>query len=436
MTNRHLNLSILKKITILDFGGQYAHLIGTRLRKLGTFSEIKDSETPAEELKDSSGIILSGGPQSVYEKGSPTMDLNVLKLGIPVLGICYGHQLMTYKLGGEVKPGKVKEYGRAKFDKVQDSPLFKKIDFPTTVWMSHGDEVSQHAEGFEIIGSSADCEHVAIADESRKMYGVQFHPEVTHSDQGNQFLANFLEICGTKNTWNLENYLENIIKEIQAKVGDKNVFMLVSGGVDSTVAFALLEKALGKDKVFGLFVDTGLMRYAERDEVENALKKIGFDNLHIAERGSDFIAALSGKTEPEEKRKIIGDMFLKVQAEVSTRLELNPEEWLLGQGTIYPDTIESGGTKNADKIKTHHNRVEAIQKLIEAGKVIEPLQDLYKDEVRAVGEMLGLPHEMVWRHPFPGPGLGVRILCSNKSEKLTPELQQTETEINDFLAKK
>jgi len=436
MTQYFLNLHILKKITILDFGGQYAHLIGTRLRKLGTFSEIKDSEIPAKKIKNSNGIILSGGPQSVYEPGSPTIDPKILELGIPVLGICYGHQLMNYKLGGEVKPGKVKEYGKAKFDKVKSSPLFKNINFPITVWMSHGDEVSKHAEGFEIIGSSDDCERVAIADENRKMYGVQFHPEVTHSQQGNQFLANFLEICEAKNSWNLENYLENTIQEIQLKVGNKNVFMLVSGGVDSTVAFALLKKALGKDKVFGLFVDTGLMRYEERVEVENALKKIGFDNLHIEERGKDFIVALAGKTDPEEKRKIIGDMFLKVQAEVSEFLELNPDDWLLGQGTIYPDTIETGGTKNADKIKTHHNRVEAIQKLIEEGRVIEPLQDLYKDEVREIGEMLGLPHEIIWRHPFPGPGLGVRILCSDKSEKISPKLQETEKEINNFLNSK
>lgn len=423
----------MKKIAILDFGGQYAHLIGTRLRKLGTFSEIRDSETPAEELKNYSGIILSGGPQSVYEKNSPTINPEILDLGIPVLGICYGHQLMSYKLGGEVKPGKVKEYGIAEFNKVKESPLFKNINFPTTVWMSHGDEVKKMAEGFEIIGSSKDCQAVAIADEKRKFYGVQFHPEVTHSKQGNQFLANFLEICDAQNTWSLENYLEKSLKEIKEKVGEKNVFMLVSGGVDSTVAFALLEKALGKNKVFGLFVDTGLMRYGERDEVEKALKSLGFDNLHIEARGKDFLEALKGQTEPEAKRKIIGDLFLKVQAEVSAKLELNPDEWMLGQGTIYPDTIETGGTKNADKIKTHHNRVEAIQKLIEEGKVIEPLQDLYKDEVREIGEMLGLPHEMVWRHPFPGPGLGVRILCSGKSEKISAELQEAEKRINEFL---
>lgn len=425
----------MKKIAILDFGGQYAHLIGTRIRKLGTFSEIKDSDVPAEELRNYSGIILSGGPQSVYEEGAPTIDPAILKLGIPVLGICYGHQLMNYKLGGKVKPGEVKEYGIAEFSQVKDSPLFKGIEFPSTVWMSHGDEVSEHADGFEIIGSSADCEHVAVADEKRKFYGVQFHPEVTHSEQGNQFLKNFLEICGTQSTWSLENYLDSAIEEIQKKVGEKNVFMLVSGGVDSTVAFALLEKALGKAKVYGLFVDTGLMRYKEREEVESALKGIGFDNLHIEERGADFIGALKGQTEPEAKRKIIGDMFLKIQAEVSERLELNPDEWLLGQGTIYPDTIESGGTKNADKIKTHHNRVEAIEKLIEEGKVIEPLADLYKDEVRAVGEMLGLPHEMVWRHPFPGPGLGVRILCCEKSEGVSGDLKKTEREIEEFLAK-
>lgn len=424
----------MKKITILDFGGQYAHLIGTRLRKLGTFSEIKDTDTPSSELKNSNGIILSGGPQSVYDQNSPTVDPKIFELGIPILGICYGHQLMSHLLGGKVEAGKVKEYGLAKIKKNQDSPLFTNIDFPTVVWMSHGDEVVKYADGFELIASSQDCEHAAIANETKKFYGVQFHPEVTHSSQGMRMLSNFLEICGVKGTWSLENYLEKTIEKIQKQVAEKKVFMLVSGGVDSTVAFALLEKAIGKEKVYGLFVDTGLMRYEERNEVGIALNGLGFDNLHIETRGDDFIGALKGQTEPEAKRKIIGDMFLKVQAEVSQKLGLNPAEWLLGQGTIYPDTIETGGTKNADKIKTHHNRVESIQKLIEEGKVIEPLADLYKDEVREIGEMLGLPHEMVWRHPFPGPGLGVRILCSDKTEKISSELEKTESEINLFLS--
>lgn len=424
----------MKKITILDFGGQYAHLIGTRLRKLGCYSEIKETDTPARELRDSSGIIFSGGPQSVYDLNSPTVDPAVFELGIPILGICYGHQLMNHLLGGKVEAGKVKEYGLAKIKAVSNSPFLKKIDSQSVVWMSHGDEVTRLAEGFELIASSDDCQNAAVADEKRKFYGVQFHPEVTHSHQGNQFLSNFIEICGASGTWSLDNFLEKEIHKIKEQVGDKKVFMLVSGGVDSTVAFALLEKALGKSKVYGLFVDTGLMRYQERTEVETALKSIGFDNLHIEERANDFLTALKGKTEPEEKRKIIGDMFLTVQQEVSTRLKLNPAEWLLGQGTIYPDTIETGGTKNADKIKTHHNRVEAIQKLIEEGKVIEPLAELYKDEVRVIGEMLGLPHAMVWRHPFPGPGLGVRILCSAQSEEISDELKQAEKEINQYLS--
>lgn len=423
----------MKKITILDFGGQYAHLIGTRLRKLGTFSDIKDTDTSAEELANSSGIILSGGPQSVYDPNSPSVDPMIFELGIPILGICYGHQLMNHLLGGKVEAGKVKEYGLAKINPNSDSPFLKNINSPSTVWMSHGDEVTQLADGFQLIASSEDCQNAAVANENRRFYGVQFHPEVTHSEQGNQLLANFIKICGTEKTWDLSNYLETEIEKIKTKVADKKVFMLVSGGVDSTVAFALLEKALGQDKVYGLFVDTGLMRYKERDEVEASLKSIGFNNLHIEERGDDFIGALKGKTEPEEKRKIIGDMFLKIQQEVSERLELNPEKWLLGQGTIYPDTIETGGTKHADKIKTHHNRVEAIQKLIEEGKVIEPLSDLYKDEVRAIGEMLGLPHAMVWRHPFPGPGLGVRILCTDKSETISEDLQKTEQKIEEFL---
>ena len=423
----------MKKITILDFGGQYAHLIGTRLRKLGTFSEIKESDTSATELADTSGIILSGGPQSVYDSQALQVDPKIFQLGVPVLGICYGHQLMNYVLGGQVLSGNVKEYGLAQLQEIKSSPFFENIQFPTVVWMSHGDEVQRLPKGFELIASSDNCEYAAVANGEKKFYGVQFHPEVTHTKAGSQILLNFIKICGTQSSWSLQDYLQTTIQNIKNQVGDKKVFLLVSGGVDSTVAFALLEKALGKDKVYGLFVDTGLMRYDERNEVQKALTEVGFDNLHIEERGADFFEALKNKYEPEEKRKTIGNLFLKIQEEVSERLKLDSTEWLLGQGTIYPDTIETGGTKNADKIKTHHNRVEAIQKLIDEGKVIEPLKDLYKDEVRAIGEMLELPHAMIWRHPFPGPGLGVRILCSDKKEKLSSELMKAEAEINQFI---
>lgn len=426
----------MDKIAVLDFGGQYAHLIANRIRRLGVYSEIQEAETKAEDLKGYKGLILSGGPSSVNDEGSPECDPEIFNLGLPILAICYGHQLMVKYLGGKVESGKHKEYGYASVNIREQKGIFSSgLESQEQVWMSHGDTVTELPKGFVTLGSSEDCQQAAIGDLEKNIYGIQFHAEVTHTPHGMNVFSNFVELCGAKRDWSIQNFLDEQVLEIQKTVGDKKVFLLVSGGVDSTVTFALLVKALGADRVYGLFVDTGFMRYKERDEIETFLKGAGFANLHVYDAGEEFFDGLKEKYEPEEKRKIIGKLFLDVQAKVVKQLDLNPEEWLLAQGTIYPDTIETGGTKHADKIKTHHNRVEEIQKMIEEGKVIEPLKDLYKDEVRELGSLLGLSHDLVWRHPFPGPGLAVRCLCNDKEavDLYPPNHEEEEAAINQLI---
>ena len=403
-------------IVILDFGGQYAHLIANRVRRLGAYSEIRTAETPAEELKDAAGIILSGGPQSVYEKGSPQADPKIFDLGIPVLGLCYGHQWIAHVLGGKVEPGKQKEYGKTKLEVTHHGKLFKELPKHFTVWMSHGDEVTALPEGFVTTASTEICAQAAMEHAKRRIYGAQFHLEVTHTEHGMDILRNFVELCEPAE-WSMVSFKDHVGVQLLKEVGDKKVFMLVSGGVDSTVAFTLLNAVLGTDRVQGLLVDTGLMRKNEVTMIQEAFKNLGITNLHIEDASEEFFANLKDVYEPEAKRKAIGDTFLAVQKRVSERMNLKIEDgWMLGQGTIYPDTIETKGTKHADHIKTHHNRVDAIQKMMEKGLVIEPLKELYKDEVRILGEELGLPHDLVWRHPFPGPGLGVRILCAKEPD--------------------
>ena len=423
----------MDKIAVLDYGGQYAHLIANRVRRLGVYSEILPANARPEELKEYKALILSGGPQSVHAEGGLSCDPQILHMGIPVLGICYGHQVLTHELGGKVETGKKGEYGKATFTP-QQSPLFEGINEKEQVWMSHFDEVAALPEGATLIGSTTDCQNAAI-DYGNKRWSVQFHLEVTHTPNGMKILDNFLKQCDLKREWSLDQFIEQELGRIKEQAGDQNVFLLISGGVDSTVAFMLLEKALGAERVYGLFVDHGLMRKDEGAEVKASLEKLGVTNLHIYQGEEEFLAALEGVYEPEEKRKIIGDKFLDVQRKVVAELNLNPDEWLLGQGTIYPDTIESGGTEHADKIKTHHNRVPQIEELIRQGKIIEPIKELYKDEVRAVGEKLGLAPEMVWRHPFPGPGLGVRCLCASEPS-LVPNSAELESKINDFLSAK
>ena len=430
----------MNKIAILDFGSQYTHLIATRIRRLGVYSEILDpTSATAELLKSYKGIILSGGPASVYEAGSPTVDPDIFKLGLPILGVCYGHQLLTHLLGGTVEPGQGqgREFGKAEITIQKNVGLFSSFQpgDKTQVWMSHGDRVTRLPEGFEILASSADDPYSAVGDPSRNFYGLQFHPEVTHSEKGNEIYTNFLTLCGAERDWDLGNFIDYSVSETQKLVADRNVFMLISGGVDSTVAYMLLVKALGADRVYGLYVDTGFMRDNETAFVRETLAEHGVKNLHIEDAEQAFFVALEGVSEPEKKREIIGRVFLEIQRKVAGELKLDPEKWMLGQGTIYPDTIESGGTKNSAKIKTHHNRVPEIEALIKEGRVIEPLKDLYKDEVREVGEKLGLPASLVWRHPFPGPGLAVRILCAG-TEDWPENHEALQTQINAFLQEK
>lgn len=407
-------------ITVYDFGGQYAHLIASRIRRLGVHAvvDLPEHFDPKKIDKNCRGIVLSGSPRSVSEKGAPTIDSKVFESKLPVLGMCYGHQLTAHLLGGKVAKGKqAGEYGPAKFGFKSQPGIFAKLKKNSTVWMSHGDEVAKIPAGFELVGSTPGCQIAALANSDKKIFTVQFHPEVVHTEIGGDLIANFVALTGAKKEWNTTKFLADEIKNLKKQVGDRKVFMLVSGGVDSSVAFALLEKALGKKRVFGMLVDHGLMRANEADLVTAALAKAGFPNLHVADESGHFLAALKKATEPEDKRRIIGRVFLAVQRKALKRLGFNPRQWLLGQGTIYPDTIESGGTKHADKIKTHHNRVPEIEAMIKKGLVVEPLRELYKDEVREVGRKLGLPAALIDRHPFPGPGLGVRLLCGLESEK-------------------
>lgn len=413
----------MEKIAVVDFGGQYTHLIARRIRQLGVYSEVLPAQVDPGELKGYKGIILSGGPSSVYGKDAPVCDPGVFTVGLPILGLCYGHQLLSKSLGGEVKRGKVHEFGPASLHPDRSHPLFTGLSADTEVWMSHGDEVANLPQGFRGIGSTSDCANAAVADDARKFYGLQFHPEVTHTREGNAMLRNFLELCGCAFDWNMDHYQASLEAQLRKQCEGMKVFLLVSGGVDSTVAFELLNRALGPERVLGLHIDNGLMRKDESAEVLAFMNREGFHNLRVKDASEEFLGKLRGVHAPEAKRKIIGETFLTVKDSALAELRLNPSEWMLAQGTIYPDTIESGGTSHAAVIKTHHNRVQGILDLMAQGKVVEPLAELYKDEVRELGKRLNIPDTLIDRHPFPGPGLGVRLLCSDgREEKVAAEI--------------
>ena len=405
----HRYLNPQAQILILDAGGQYCHLIARKVRDLGVYSEVRASETPAEELGAAKGIIISGGPSSVYDPGSPTVDPAIFTRGQAVLGICYGQQLMAHVLGGGVQKGDKGEFGLATLDlEATADPLFAGLGGRQQVWMSHRDLVAGLPEGFVNVGRTDTCPVAAIAAPARRLYAVQFHPEVVHTTRGKQLLANFVfRVCQCEKDWDASHRAPLIEQEIREAAGKRNVFLFVSGGVDSTVAFALCTRALGNSRVRGVYVDTGLMREGETDFVRR------MPGITVECAQEQFLAALEGVTDPERKRHIIGEEFVRVQERVIEARRLLDEQWILGQGTIYPDTIESGGTAKAALIKTHHNRVAGIQKLIEEGRIVEPLKSLYKDEVRAVGRELALPADLLDRHPFPGPGLAIRCLCSD-----------------------
>jgi len=405
-----------ERIVILDFGGQYAHLIANRVRRLRVYSEIVLPSHAPEDLDGVRGLILSGGPSSVYSPDQPPYDAGWFGLGLPMLGLCYGHQLLARHFGGEVARGDRQEYGTARLEVMKPVGLLEGLGPVERVWMSHGDSVKRLPDGFEVLGRTEDCPVAAMGDLVRKVYGVQFHPEVTHTPHGLAMLDNFLTICGCERTWTMDQFIQAAEARIRRQVGDRNVFLLVSGGVDSAVSFVLLSRALGEKRVIGLHVDNGFMRLDESKLVKDALERAGFHNLRVVDASEEFLAAVRGVTDPQEKRQIVGDMFIKVQQDEAARIGLDPEHWMLGQGTLYPDIIESGGTRHAAVIKTHHNRVDLIRQMLEEGKVIEPLDQLYKDEVRQVGKQLGLDESLVGRHPFPGPGLSVRCLCSDGTE--------------------
>ena len=400
------------QVTVLDTGGQYTHLIARRVRELGVYADVQASDTPASALKSRRGIIISGGPASVLEEGCPDIDPAILALGVPVLGICYGHQLLAHHLGGKVEKGERGEYGVAQLVVTVADPLLKGVD-RSRIWMSHFDTVSRLPVGFEVIASSEVSGIAAMSDTKRRLFGIQFHPEVVHTQAGTQILQNFVfDICSAKNDWNVSQRVPLVEEQIRATVRDRNVFFFVSGGVDSTVAYTLCLRALGAERVFGIYVDTGLMRAGETDLVRHIFRELGAKNFIVDEAEPEFLAALQGLHEPEAKRRAIGEQFVRIQERVLASEHFLDSHWILGQGTIYPDTIESGGTAKADLIKTHHNRVAGIQALIDSGRIVEPLTSFYKDEVREIGRELGVPAKFLARHPFPGPGLAIRCLCS------------------------
>ena len=422
-----------QKILILDFGGQYNQLIARRVRESNVYCEVKPFGTSLEDIKafDPIGIIFTGGPNSVYEAGSPHVDTGVYELGVPILGICYGCQLLAHELGGRVTAAQddsAREYGKTETYFDTSCKLFKNIPAESITWMSHGDYMAQVPQGFRLVAHSAACPTVGICDEERGFYGVQFHPEVNHTEYGREMLHNFLyEVCGAVGDWTMADYKRRTIEEIRAKVGDGKVLLALSGGVDSSVAAALLAEAVGS-QLTCVFVDHGLMRKNEGDEVEAAFAKwdINFIRVDAEER---FLTALKGVVEPEAKRKIIGEEFIRV-FEIEGK-KIGSVDYLV-QGTIYPDVIESG-KGDAAVIKSHHN-VGGLPDYVDFKEIIEPLRMLFKDEVRALGRELGLAETLVQRQPFPGPGLGIRVIGEVTKEKLDI-LREADCIFRDEIAK-
>jgi len=393
-------------VVILDFGGQYTQLIARRVRELGVYSEIVPFNISTEELrsKNPRGIILSGGPSSVYEQGAPHPDPAVIELGVPVLGICYGVQLMAHFLGGEVKPSNRREYGQAEIEVKAESQLLAGLPSQLKVWMSHGDYVSSPPEGFTITAAT-EAAIGAVEDPRRKLYGVQFHPEVAHTPQGKEILRNFLvNVCQLRCDWTMASFIETTVEDIKRRVGDGRAVCGLSGGVDSSVAAALVARAISERQTC-IFVDTGLLRKNEFEEVLEAYREMDLNVVGVA-AGERFLTRLAGVADPERKRKVIGNEFIEIFQEEARKL--GHEDFLV-QGTLYPDVIESVSVKGPSAvIKSHHNVGGLPEKM--NLKLIEPLRELFKDEVRRVGRELGLPEEIIGRQPFPGPGLAVRIL--------------------------
>lgn len=422
-----------QNIVVLDFGGQYNQLIARRVRECGVYCEIKPYTTPVDEIRAMNpiGMIFTGGPNSVYDPAAPQADPELFQLGVPVLGICYGCQLLAHNLGGRViaaAEDTAREYGKTETFFDTSCKLFKGLPETGVSWMSHGDYMEKVPEGFRLYAHSAACPNVAIADEERGFYGVQFHPEVNHTEHGSDMIRNFLyQVCGAKGDWTMGDYKKNAIRQIREKVGGGKVLLALSGGVDSSVAAALLAEAVGK-QLTCVFVDHGLMRLNEGDEVEAAFAKWDIQFIR-ANAGERFLNQLAGVTEPEQKRKIIGEEFIRVfEAEAK---KIGQVDYLV-QGTIYPDVIESG-LGSAAVIKSHHN-VGGLPDYVDFKEIIEPLRMLFKDEVRQLGRELGLPEYLVSRQPFPGPGLAIRCLGEVTGDKLDL-LRQADFIFRDEIAK-
>ncbi len=408
-------------VAVFNFGGQYAHLIARRVRELGVKSELVPPDISLSDFKKLApeAIIFSGSPHSAYEKNSPKVDPKIYDLKIPILGICYGMQLASYQLGGKVTNHTQKQFGKEKVE-LSRSKLFAGLSNTQTVWFSHGDVVDLAPRGFVKIASTKSVNIAGIEDTNRKIYGIQFHPEVTHTTGGTQILKNFLfEISGAKRDWDIKEVKDHIIKSIKSKIKNEKIIMAVSGGVDSLVAAALIKVASPKN-LYLVFIDTGLMRKGEVAEVQSIIKKVNFKNFKTIDASNIFLSALKGVIDPEEKRKIIANEYFKVfereAAKITNALPAGRQVKFLGQGTIYPDRIESAQpNKHADKIKSHHNVTRPIGLKLE---IIEPLAELYKDEVRKIGALLKISPEFLNRHPFPGPALAIRILGEVTDERL------------------
>ncbi|MBR1571385.1 MAG: glutamine-hydrolyzing GMP synthase [Lachnospiraceae bacterium] len=407
-----------EKVIVIDFGGQYNQLVARRVRECNVYCEIYSYKTDIETIKamNPKGIILTGGPNSCYEADSPTYTKELFELGIPVLGLCYGAQLMMHVLGGKVEKAPVREYGKTEVFVKNDSALFGNVSATTTCWMSHFDYISQVAPEFRIVAHTADCPVAAAECAEKKLYAIQFHPEVLHTVEGTKMIHNFVRgVCECAGTWKMDSFVENSISEIRQKVGDGKVLLALSGGVDSSVLAALLAKAIGK-QLTCVFVDHGLLRKNEGDEVESVFGSEGsFDINFVRVNAADrYYAKLAGVEEPEAKRKIIGEEFIRVFEEEAKKIG---QVDFLAQGTIYPDVVESGLGGESVVIKSHHN-VGGLPDYVDFKEIIEPLRNLFKDEVRKAGLELGLPEYLVFRQPFPGPGLGIRIIGEVTAEKV------------------
>ena len=431
------NVLSREKVIVIDFGGQYNQLVARRVRECNVYCEIYSYKTDLEQIKamNPKGIILTGGPNSCYEEGAPTYQKGLFELGVPVLGLCYGAQLMMHVLGGKVQKAPVREYGKTEVFVNAASPLFqgvgtgvngepegitcddhKKDNHKTTCWMSHFDYISQVAPGFEIVAHTTNCPVAAAQSKEKNLYAIQFHPEVLHTAEGSKMLYNFVRgVCGCSGSWRMDSYVDNTIREIREKVGDGRVLLALSGGVDSSVAAGLLSRAIGK-QLTCVFVDHGLLRKDEGDEVESVFGEKGqFDRnfIRVNAQESDY-AKLAGVEEPEKKRKIIGEEFIRIFEEEAKKIGAVD---FLAQGTIYPDVVESGLGGESAVIKSHHN-VGGLPDFVDFKEIIEPLRNLFKDEVRKAGLELGIPERLVFRQPFPGPGLGVRIVGEVTAEKV------------------